>query len=223
MANLNEQKRYCSECEHYSEFSEVKLEESLRIKGVPITASHIYYECNNCKELFESFDDPDYNTRIDFEIYSFKVGILKPVEIKQLRENYGLSLRQFAEIIGISYSTLSEIENGYILHSKHLDSTLRLCENPVSFRDLFLTKEKFLKGNYDGVKENLLALCLSSDDRNAEIVGDFKAMVSDLADKTQEAIRVTNILKYESEDLNRKINGKENGSWSEKVIAVFSS
>lgn len=149
MSNMRE---YCSECEQLSDFTEVKLHEKSTIKDVVIENEHVYYQCSNCGELFEPFDDPDYNTRMDFDQYRSKLGLLSPEEIKQIRENYNLTLRQFSELLGISYSTLSEIENGS-LQSKHLDATLRLAQTSNAIRKLYFEKRNKLKANYDNFEK----------------------------------------------------------------------
>lgn len=58
----------CLECGSNS-FEDCEIEETLNVKGRMITNTHKYKKCKMCGELYEPFDDPDYNLRSDYKIY----------------------------------------------------------------------------------------------------------------------------------------------------------
>lgn len=93
-------------------------------------------------------DDPDYNIKSDFRRYRQIAGFLRPEEIKRNRKQLGLNLRETSAILGISYSTLSEIENGLILHSVIQDNLLRMMTNTNVLVDLFKQHETYIRQTF---------------------------------------------------------------------------
>lgn len=60
------------------------------------------------------------------------------------REFNDLSGRKFAEVLGISHSTLSQLENNLVLQSDEQDSLLRLASCPAAFLALFKQRQPIL-------------------------------------------------------------------------------
>ena len=77
-------------------------------------------------------DDPDINLRSDYAKYKQAKNLLATEDIIDIRKKYGLSLRSFAKLLGIGYSTLSKIENGVVQSNVH-DALLRLASDPHGF------------------------------------------------------------------------------------------
>jgi len=127
-------------------FTVVQGTEMFCVRGRQIQSTHIYWvpageDVADEENYLAPVDDPDYNLQLDFQIYREKYGVLMPAEVKKIREDYQLSLRQYALILGISYSTLSEIENGLILQSDEQESLFQLSRNRVAFKNLIVAKE----------------------------------------------------------------------------------
>jgi len=84
-------------------------------------------------ELWSDFDDPSENLRRDFDTYRNRKGFLSPTEIYNIRRKKGMSLREFAEKLGLGVSTLSQIENNQRLQVKYQDTLFRFADDePLS-------------------------------------------------------------------------------------------
>lgn len=142
----NNLKRYSIETDREESYKLIKIEENVEIKGDEFKVSHCYYQRESDNELFEIFDNPDFNLDRDYDAYRNKNNLLSPIKIKQIREEYNLSIRDFSNIFGISYSNLSAIENG-ALQSKYLDSMFRLASDPYAFMTLVKARESDLESD----------------------------------------------------------------------------
>ena len=69
MSNERILNKYCSECERLTNFEKVSILEKVKVKNSDLENEHLYYKCSHCNELFEPFEDPDYNARLDFDKY----------------------------------------------------------------------------------------------------------------------------------------------------------
>lgn len=69
MSNERILNKYCSECERLTNFEKVAILEKVKVKNSDLENEHLYYKCSHCNELFEPFEDPDYNARLDFDKY----------------------------------------------------------------------------------------------------------------------------------------------------------
>ena len=184
--------KYCSECEHLADFEKITILEKVKVKNSIIENEHLYYKCSHCDELFEPFDDPDYNAKLDFDKYKQLNGLLLSEEVKEVRSMYNLTLRQMAELVGVSYSTLSEIENGSI-QSKVLNNILLAFKDPFAVRNVFKERKEFLRENFDGFKLTLDNMC-STDEKN---LSELKGELSLLRDQAHYMLRRVNVLGYD--------------------------
>ena len=63
------------------------------------------------------------------------MNLLTTNEIKEIRERYGLSQKDFALALGMGEITINRLENGSI-QSEAVDSIIRLSENPENMLEL---------------------------------------------------------------------------------------
>jgi len=127
----------------YEKFEVITFEEEVEVNGKKFTNEHTYWKLLQNGELFAPFDNPDLNLDSDYKIYRELMGLLSPTQVKAIRDNYELSLRDFAKLLGIGYATLSKIENGAIHSSMH-DALLRLASDPYAFYTQLLVPKKNL-------------------------------------------------------------------------------
>lgn len=127
--------RFSTDTGKTEDYELVSIFEQVRVKKEAFEADHLYYKRISDGELFEPFDDPDYNLRIDYDLYRERHSLLSSEEVHAVRQKYQLSIREFAALLGVSYANLSAIENGG-LQSKYLDTLLRLASNTAAFQEL---------------------------------------------------------------------------------------
>ena len=169
----------CYDCGCKS-FKQKTESESVEVKGLEFESIHTYYICENCGEEYASFENPNENLEKDFQRYREIKGWYSPEKIRRNRKQYGLSLREYASLLGISYSTLSEIENGS-LQNEQQNSAFILADSPHALKKLvenkkgiFKKEEKFDsllqlldKAIYDDTKELEKRFVILGNDLNA--------------------------------------------------------
>ncbi len=87
-----------------------------------------YYWKDSDGELWNNFDDPMENVRSDFNTYRNRVGFMQPWELKELRENIKMTVREFGDWTGIGYGNISKIENNQRVQTKYQDRIFKLTQ-----------------------------------------------------------------------------------------------
>jgi DNA-binding transcriptional regulator YiaG len=64
------------------------------------------------------------------------LGVLKPAEIRGLRERYQLSRAEFANLTRVGEATLARWETGIVIQNKAYDEYLRLLQDPMNMKKL---------------------------------------------------------------------------------------
>lgn len=120
---------FCNSCDDYREFSIIERDEVYDVKGTNIEIKAKVSICNCCgEELFNEKVDEE-NFEVAYSIYRQKEGILSAMEIKEIREMYGLSQRGFSKLLRWSEITMHRYEMGSIPDKAH-NNTLILLKRP---------------------------------------------------------------------------------------------
>lgn len=119
----------------------IAVTETSLVAQVPVTSQHHYWilptaDLNDPTTYLPPQDDPTYNMRQDWIAYREQFNLLQPEEIKAARKALGLTLREVALILGMSFSTLSNIENNRLLQSFDHEVKLRYLTKPTWLRTL---------------------------------------------------------------------------------------
>ncbi|MGO3791317.1 MAG: helix-turn-helix domain-containing protein, partial [Enterococcus gilvus] len=155
-------------------YEHITIKEKIEIKNETFDVLHEYYKRLSDGELFEPFDDPDKNLNKDYDLFRKKHGLLSPNQVKQIRNKYELSIRDFSEILGISYSNLSAIENGG-LQAGYIDNLLRLADDPYAFLKLISEKKQIYPTKViDKIVPILNRLVVNSYEEHKKIALDIK-------------------------------------------------
>lgn len=138
---VKKRKLYNPELNKSDVYTEVWINEKVNIKDEKNLSVLNHYWKDSEGELWGDFDDPMENVHHGFEIYRKKKGYLSPIEIKKIREDLGLSVRKFANSLGISPSALTQIENNHRIQAKYQDVLFKLVRSdPQSFEKNILQK-----------------------------------------------------------------------------------
>lgn len=127
-------KRICHECGN-DNFKEINVLKNVKVKELELEVEHHYFECSNCGERYADFDRPNENLIRNYNEYRHRKDWLMPKKIRDIRKKYHLSQKEYAGLLGISYSTLSAIENGS-LQSKAHESQFILSQSAMGMRRL---------------------------------------------------------------------------------------
>jgi len=142
-------------------FTVISLEETVLVRRREVQMTHIYWvpageRLDDEDNYLEPIDDPDFKLQADFREYRRRFGVLTPEAVREIRENYQLSLRQFAMVLGMSYSTLSEIENGLVLQTDEQESLFRLSQNNGAFATLVQAKKAIMSASqYEKIEQKV--------------------------------------------------------------------
>lgn len=100
--------------------------------AVDLTVDLPVRRCRKCG--FEFLDRE--SERIKLEAICEHLGVLSPSGIRRIRERYGMTQAEFAEVTGLGTATLVRWENGSMNHTRAYDRYVRLLENREVMRQL---------------------------------------------------------------------------------------
>lgn len=127
-----EKEFYNPEKEKTEIYKKKKVLEKIKIREInDLVVVNTYWEDPD-GELCVDFDNPTENKDKDFIAYRKRVNYMQPSEIKGLRAELNLSIRDFAEIIGIGFSNLSKIENNKVIQTKYQDNLFKYMKDNVN-------------------------------------------------------------------------------------------
>lgn len=192
-------KRLSNETGKEEEYKLISTKETVKVKNDIFTVLHEYYERLSDGEWFEPFDDPDKNLNKDYDLYRKKYALLSPTEVKRIRSKYDLNVRDFSEILGISYSNLSSIENGS-LQANYIDNLLRLADDPYAFLKVINEKKRILPTRIvDKLIPILNNLVVNSYEEHKKIALDIKEYHLDVRNNI---VRLSNIIEFDLKNIN---------------------
>ena len=133
-------KKYCDVCRKEAETKVITRKETFNVCGENITVDAQVLVCGNCGEdLF--CEELDSVTLMNaYNEYRRRHKLLLPEEIKKIREQYGLSQRSFAKLLGWGDKTICRYENGSIQDKAH-NSLLLFLRNPENMKTYLVENE----------------------------------------------------------------------------------
>jgi len=126
-------RRYCEECGKEVELIIVKKKESYNVCGELFEVDADVLTCAECGEEFFDEELDNETLRKAYNLYRRKHKLLLPEEIKNIREQYGLSQRSFAKLLNWGDKTIYRYENGSLQDKAH-NSILLFLREPENMR-----------------------------------------------------------------------------------------
>jgi len=127
---------YCVECNCEVVEKHAEKLETYKVKDKEYTVRAKVSVCPYCgNELW----DPEAEDRIIKEVYNKyrdEMGLLRPEEIKDIREQYELSQSAFAKLLGFGEKTITRYENG-ALQDEVQNNFLLLMKLPSNFKVIY--------------------------------------------------------------------------------------
>ncbi|ANZ60227.1 hypothetical protein AYR62_01010 [Secundilactobacillus paracollinoides] len=138
--------------EHYNV---IELEEKAQVAEETVMNTHRYWvpinaDISNRDNYLEPKTDPDFNIHADFAEYRKQFNFLTPAEIKATRERIGLSLRETATLLGMGFSTLSNIERDLVLQSYTQQLKLDYLTEPTQLKKLVSMHHSLIESRFEG-------------------------------------------------------------------------
>lgn len=137
-------RKYCEECRKEVETKIITKQECYAVCGEQIVVEAQVLVCADCGEEFYC-EELDAATLVHaYNEYRRRHKLLLPVEIKEIREQYGLSQRSFAKLLNWGDKTIHRYENGSLQDKAH-NSLLLFLREPENMRKYLLENEVTLE------------------------------------------------------------------------------
>lgn len=142
-------KLYCEYCKKYEDVRYEFSEKTYRVKDIDVTANIKSTFCLACNQDVYDREAEIQNDIIFFDAYKTQKGLLTSVEIKEIRNNYGIAQTTFSKILGLGEKTIARYETGSI-QDKAQDNLIRLS----SIEDNFLHLARLSSDNLSPTEKN---------------------------------------------------------------------
>ena len=110
---------YCPECDREVDARLEHKIETLSVKGEQTSYDAEVAVCPCCGEEIGDSRVEEGNLRRAYSAYCAAHGLMAPDEVKELRNSYGLSLREFSKFLGFGEQTIARYEAGAIPDDSH--------------------------------------------------------------------------------------------------------
>ena len=123
------QKLFCMKCDDVQDVEYKSLKVTHNIKGEEIVVKTMLPFCSICGSELANRNFEKSHFDVALNEYRKRKGLLLPEQIKQIREQYGLSQRGFARALGFAEPTINRYELGALQDSVH-NSLIFLAKTP---------------------------------------------------------------------------------------------
>jgi putative zinc finger/helix-turn-helix YgiT family protein len=129
---------FCLVCDYEDELPPIREPITITVRGEPNAATKEFYQCPNCGHAFTSSLGHDALDEA-YREYRRRHGLLQPEEIRNWREQYGLTQQELSQLLGWEKTSLSKYENG-ALQEEHQDTLLKFALEPINLLQLIRRK-----------------------------------------------------------------------------------
>lgn len=137
-------RKECPVCEVGRDLTYGEMDEILKVRGEDINVTSKVHYCPEGNHYFYDVEDEEEKFQIAYREYRKRKGLLQPEEIRQIREQYGLSQKNFARLLGWGDITIHRYESGAIQDTVH-NGFLSLIKDFDNFKKFFFEKKNFIE------------------------------------------------------------------------------
>ena len=143
--SMNNKIFYCEGCKDDVSTYVEDREEIFNVRGEDITINSKVRVCDN--HHHDIYDEALDSKNIEraFEKFRWENDYLKPMEIKEAREKYGLSQRGFASLLGVGSASIARYETGAVPTNSHHTLLKNVRDNHEFVKDLYENNADKLK------------------------------------------------------------------------------
>jgi len=166
---------FCPYCGEYREIQIINRIEETVVKSASVSAPAIFSLCEQCGSEFADGDQMDQSLKNAYTAYRKMADIVTPDEIISIRNQYGISQKAYAKLLGLGELTINSFEHGSI-PSKSISNLIRLTSQKKNFMELFeKNKDKLspfqvskIESKLHNVRSNFMAVDLDCYSEAAE-------------------------------------------------------
>ena len=156
MSVMNRLSTYCVECDREVDARIDHRDETMRIRGHETTYEAEVAVCPACGAVIADSRIEEQNLAAAYSAYRTANRLLSPEEIGEIRDRYGLSLRDFSRFLGFGEQTVARYESGALQDEAH-DGMMRLAETPAGASLLLRIRRDQLPERIVGAVERFIA------------------------------------------------------------------
>lgn len=141
MKTIKSETKLCLVCMEEHEVHTVEVIDHEIFKGEEVSFSSTYEYCSDTDELLETEEMIKRNSLAMKDAYRKKAGLLTSADIINIREKYGVSQKDFSEILDWGRATITRYENHQVQDRAHDDVLRKIDSDPEWFLEM-LTRAK---------------------------------------------------------------------------------
>lgn len=175
-----------------------EIEETYKIRGENIKIkAKAKFDKNTNEQIFDEKLDNNAIKKA-FDVYRKNHNIISPKRIKDLREKFGLSQRDFATLLGVSPTTIAVYETGSLPNESNNFILTGLEEDPQKIAEYYKSRKNKLSDKGKESVENFLNKKSIKRNLTVEYCNDlFNKNISKYTGFTKfDAIKVANLIVY---------------------------
>ena len=141
MRTIKSEKKLCLACMEEHEVQTIILTDNEEFKGAEVTFDATYDYCSHTDEYLETEEMIKANSLAMKDAYREKVGLLTSIEIIGIRDKYGVSQKDFSEILNWGRATITRYENHQVQDRAHDDVLRKIDSDPKWFLQMLKRAE----------------------------------------------------------------------------------
>lgn len=136
MEIIRNEYKLCFSCMEEHEIEVVEVVENNIFKGEQVEFIAIYEYCSNAQAYSQTEEMIKKNDLAFKDAYRKKKGLLTSSEIRAIREKYGVSQKEFSEILDWGKVTITRYENHQVQDRAHDDILRKIDTDPKWFMQM---------------------------------------------------------------------------------------
>jgi len=182
MNRIKSEKKLCLICMEVHEVETVEIIETEIFKDEKISFTATYEYCSVADEYLETEEMIKANSLAMKDAYRKKTGLLTSREIIMIREKYGVSQKDFSEILGWGRATITRYENHQVQDRAHDDILRKIGSDPKWFLEILKrSKERISEKAFNKYYHEASEQFKKS--RNQYLIDSIQAIYADLEDE----------------------------------------
>lgn len=190
-------KIFCPHCESNQEIEKIHKREKLQVMEESVEYDADLYKCKTCHGVFATSEMEEENFARAYNIYRDKYHLLRPEKIREIRERYGLSQKDFSRFLGWGEITIHRYESGSLQDIVH-NEALVLIENPHNAQKIYdMNKDRLTPQVAErlGIK---IKEMIDSEQQRSRIVLDYLMLSSEYDATIESGYKIFDIEKAEN-------------------------
>lgn len=200
----------CPFCDEEHEISIIQEKTKALVNNTPVEYEEVYYHCSIEDEKFVPKEILNKNLLAAKDSYRTLNGLLTSQEIKEVRNLYGLSQKEFANLLGWGDVTIQRYEKKSIQDETYDQKIRSVKDNPkLALDELERHKEKFDQERYEELREVITSLVKTKSVKylNKEVIEslyiDFKEESENNGYKLLDLEKIENMIAFFAQNSSR--------------------